>query len=163
MALIALLIAVILLLFLIWYFWPTPQGVAGTIGVPAGGAGTAPSNVVANWVNPAASITVGTPETFTLHVQNNNPTGSPQLTDVVGRHYTFAVGPEANISIVSVSPAASGPANTASTNGSGQIEVVIQANSIPPINPGEDAPVGSLVAISPADPGTRITATFTVQ
>jgi hypothetical protein len=111
---------------------------------------------VANWSTAPTAIQVGQTETFVLTVQNNNPVAAVQLTPVVGRHYTFSVGPQANISIVSVNPAATGPANTASTDGNGQITVVIRADSLP--DPAE----GALVGISPADTTVRLEARFEV-
>jgi len=148
--LVALLAIIILVIILAWYFWPSTP-VVGTIP-----GGVAITQILDAWASPPTSIKVGEDATFILHVQNSNPLASPQITNVSGRHYVFSVGPTANVSIVSVTPAASAP-SSGSTNANGQITVVVRASSVPATGGG------SLVGIPAADTSVQIVTNFEIK
>ena len=150
------LILFLLALIALWYFWSDIEAIAGK--VTGGGSAT---RIVETWATAPDSIEVGVEETFVLYVQNNNPVATPQLTNVIGRHYVFEVAPMDNFTIVSVTPSASAP-NSGSTNGAGQITVVIKANTLPDVAEGQEVPTATLVGIPPADTNVRVETSFTV-
>ena len=156
MKLIALLVIIIAVIILAWYFWPDEDQIRGAIST-----GQPINKIVERWKIAPDEITVGEEETFVLLVQDNNPMNTPQLTNIEGRHYVFTVGPSANISIVSVTPAATAP-NSGITDKDGQITIVIKADSLPDADESTDESTGSLVGIPPVDTNVKVEASFSV-
>jgi len=151
---------VALVLFLIWLLL---RGAPPAIGTTPGGS--APISVIDQWVVAPAFVTVGVPTTFVFESQNNNPlsTGA-QLQPVGGRLIGFSTAP-AGIRIISIDTTSingsQGAGTTAAVNG--QITVVIQVDSLPAPQAGEEVPRGALIGIPAADMGVRKIAQFEIR
>jgi hypothetical protein len=128
--------------------------------------GVAPTSVIDQWVTAPTVVTIGVPTTFVFESQNNNPlsTGA-QLQPIGGRLIGFSIAPLANVRIISIDTttvnAPRGTGTTAAANG--QITVVIQVDSLPTPEAGEEVPRGALIGIPAADTSVRKIAQFEVR
>ena len=152
-------IAIIVLIIIIaWIFWPK--------GPPAGvtPAGAVPTSVIDQWTTAPTEVIVGTPATFVFESQNNNPASmGAQLTPISGRGIGFTSVPGV-VKIVSIGTAAMNSNTGAGTTGTdGKITVVIQVDSLPAVEQGQELPRGSLIGIPAAATTVQKRADFTIR
>ena len=152
---------VALVLFLLWLLL---RGAPPAIGTMPGGV--APTSIIDRWVTAPTVVTVGVPTTFVFESQNNNPlsTGA-QLQPIGGRLIAFSIAPLANVRIISIDTTSingtQGAGTTAAANG--QITVVIQVDSLPESEAGQEVVRGAVIGIPAADMSVRKVAQFEIR